>query len=237
MVFGCFSFRSGKLLLTEFPVNRIVGSLGPSATIPIRACLRARQLDRVVVRPAGAKVIPEPAEPLPLLRVGPDHQMIPTADSSGIDIATPDLFLESAVSHAELDRQVAELLIGSMSPIQFYSSFINFSVKDTPVAERLYADLQSQDVRCWHTPEDLKIGEMIPVGIDRSIRVHDKLLLILSKNSLGSEWVEKEVETAMERERTEKRIVLFPVRIDDAVMQIENGWPADIRRSRNIGDF
>jgi hypothetical protein len=49
--------------------------------------------------------------------------------------------------------------------------------------------------------------------------------------------VEKEVETAMERERREKRTVLFPIRLDDAVTKIENGWPADIRRTRNIGDF
>jgi hypothetical protein len=128
-------------------------------------------------------------------------------------------------------------LIGSMSPIQFYSSFISYSAKDTPFAERLYADLQSNGVRCWYAPEDLKIGDKIRVGIDQSIRLHDKLLLILSKNSVESEWVEKEVETAMERERREKRTVLFPIRLDDAVMKIENGWPADIRRSRNIGDF
>jgi TIR domain/Pentapeptide repeats (8 copies) len=128
-------------------------------------------------------------------------------------------------------------LIGAMSPIQFYSSFISYSAKDTPFAERLYADLQSNGVRCWYAPEGLKIGEKIRVGIDQSIRVHDKLLLVLSKNSVGSEWVEKEVETAMERERKEKRAVLFPIRLDDAVMKIEDGWPADIRRTRNIGDF
>jgi hypothetical protein len=124
-----------------------------------------------------------------------------------------------------------------MSPIQFYSSFISYSVKDTAFAERLHADLQSKGVRCWYAPEDLKIGEKIRVGIDQSIRIHDKLLLVLSKNSVQSEWVEQEVETAMERERRQKRTVLFPIRLDDAVMKIESGWPADIRRSRNIGDF
>jgi hypothetical protein len=41
----------------------------------------------------------------------------------------------------------------------------------------------------------------------------------------------------MERERKEKQAVLFPVRLDNAVMEIENGWPADIRRTRHIGDF
>jgi hypothetical protein len=128
-------------------------------------------------------------------------------------------------------------LIGSMELIQFYSCFISYSAKDTPFAERLYSDLRSKGVRCWFAPEALKIGEKIRVGIDESIRVPDKLLLVLSKNSVESEWVEKEVETAMEQERRQKRTVLFPIRLDDAVMNIESGWPADIRRTRNIGDF
>jgi TIR domain/Pentapeptide repeats (8 copies) len=127
--------------------------------------------------------------------------------------------------------------IGSMNPIHFYSCFISYSAKDTGFAERLHADLQREGVRCWYAPEDLKIGEKIRVGIDDSIRVHDKLLLVLSKNSVQSEWVEKEVETAMEQERRLKRTILFPIRLDDAVLKIDSGWPADIRRSRHIGDF
>jgi hypothetical protein len=31
--------------------------------------------------------------------------------------------------------------------------------------------------------------------------------------------------------------VLFPIRIDDAVMEAPQPWAADIRRSRHIGDF
>jgi hypothetical protein len=128
-------------------------------------------------------------------------------------------------------------ILGGMEPIQFYSCFISYSSRDTAFAQRLHADLQAQGVRCWYAPEDLKIGAKIRVGIDESIRVHDKLLLVLSKHSVQSEWVEKEVETAMERERREKRIVLFPIRLDEAVTKVDVGWPADIRRSRNIGDF
>jgi hypothetical protein len=28
-----------------------------------------------------------------------------------------------------------------------------------------------------------------------------------------------------------------PIRLDDAVMEIKTGWPADIKNTRNIGDF
>ena len=72
---------------------------------------------------------------------------------------------------------------------------------------------------------------------DESIRVHDKLLLILSETSLNSQWIEQEVETALEKEREQNRTVLFPIRIDGAVMGIKGGWPFLIRNTRNIGDF
>lgn len=42
---------------------------------------------------------------------------------------------------------------------------------------------------------------------------------------------------AREREDRESRTVLFPIRIDDAVMKARQPWAADIRRSRHIGDF
>jgi hypothetical protein len=45
--------------------------------------------------------------------------------------------------------------------------------------------------------------------------------LVLSKDSIASPWVEKEVETAFERERREKRLGLFPIRLDDAVMKTD----------------
>jgi hypothetical protein len=128
-------------------------------------------------------------------------------------------------------------LVAAMQPIQFYSCFISYSSKDEELAQRLHADLQSRGVRCWFAPEDLKIGERFRRRIDEVIRVHDKLLLILSEHSVASPWVEKEVETAMEREDEQKRTVLFPVRLDDSVMEIKDGWPADVRRTRHIGDF
>ena len=123
----------------------------------------------------------------------------------------------------------------SSSPI-VSSCFISYSSKNQKFADRLYLHLQNNNVRCWFAKEDLKIGEKIRVGIDESIRMHYKLLLVLSKQSVESEWVENEVETAMEKERKQKRTVLVPIMLDNSVMKIESGWPADVRRSRNIGD-
>jgi hypothetical protein len=122
-------------------------------------------------------------------------------------------------------------------PIEYDSCFISYSSKDEAFAKRLYADLQSNNVRCWFAPEDLKWGAKIRLGIDEAIRLHDKLLLILSKHSVASGWVEHEVKTALAKERRENRVVLFPVRIDKAVLESPLSWATDIRHERNIGDF
>jgi TIR domain-containing protein/pentapeptide repeat protein len=121
--------------------------------------------------------------------------------------------------------------------VDFYSCFISYSSLDEEFAERLHADLISKGVRCWFAPEDLKIGSRLRPTFDEAIRVHDKLMVLLSEHSVKSPWVEKEVETAFDKERQQRRTVLFPVRLDDAVMKTDQAWASDIRRTRHIGDF
>jgi hypothetical protein len=49
--------------------------------------------------------------------------------------------------------------------------------------------------------------------------------------------VEKEVETAFERMYREQSAFLMPLGIDDAVMDTDQVWAADLRRSFYVGDF
>jgi hypothetical protein len=128
-------------------------------------------------------------------------------------------------------------LIGLLNqPIQYYSCFISYSSKDQEFADRLYADLRTKNVVCWFAPHHMDIGDEIRTRIDEEIQSHEKLLLVLSAHSIGSNWVKKEVETAFEKEEDKKR-VLFPVRLDDTIKDSRSGWAADIRRTRHIGDF
>jgi TIR domain/Pentapeptide repeats (8 copies) len=121
--------------------------------------------------------------------------------------------------------------------IQFYSCFISYSSKDQKFAEKLHADLQNAGVRCWFAPHDLPIGAKTWDAIDEAIRLRDKLLVILSKASISSDWVEDEVNKAYAEERDRKAEVLFPVRIDDVVMTTPEPWARKLRDQRNIGDF
>src|SRR5207237_7457244 len=100
-------------------------------------------------------------------------------------------------------------------PIQRYSCFISYSHQDEAFAKRLYDALQGRGVRCWYAPEDIQGGKKIYPQIDEAIRIHDKLLLVLSEYSMHSEWVKTEIANARQREVTQKRQILFPIRLVD----------------------
>jgi hypothetical protein len=148
----------------------------------------------------------------------------------------PEMFLRGCGVPESLIQSLP-LILNSMEPIQFYSCFVSYSSKNQAFAERLHADLQAKGVRTWFDREDFKIGDKIRSGINEAIRVHDKLMLVLTEHSIASDWVEGEVEAALERERWEKRTVLFPIRLDDSVMESPVAWASHIRQTRHIGDF
>jgi hypothetical protein len=148
----------------------------------------------------------------------------------------PEAFLRGCGVPESLVVQIPALVTATQ-PIQFYSCFISYSSDDREFAERLYRDLQERGVRSWIAPEAIGIGARFRSQIDEAIRLYDKLLVILSENSVHSRWVEREVETALKVERSKGRQVLFPIRIDDEVMKADDGWQVLLLRTRQIGDF
>lgn len=166
------------------------------------------------------------------LHQGPSSVGIDTVYKSGGTI--PEIFLRGCGVPEPFILYVRSLVA---QPIEFYSCFISYSSHDHAFAERLHADLVAKGLRCWFAPEDLKIGDRFQERIEESIQVFDKVMIVLSEASVKSAWVEREVNAARDREAREQRTVLFPIRIDDAVMDAKQAWAADIRRSRHIGDF
>ena len=150
---------------------------------------------------------------------------------------------QSAAGQNTAPSSVVGAPVADQSTTQYHSCFISYSSKDQTFVERLYSALRREGVPCWYAPEDLPIGGRIRQVIDDAIHEYDKLLIVLSRYSVNSSWVEKEVETAFDTEAKRKQqgrshwLMLFPIRLDDMVMKTEDAWAADIRRMRNIGDF
>jgi len=165
---------------------------------------------------------------------GPSHISTSTLEKSEGDI--PEAFLRGAGLSDTFIQYVHALV---SHPIQYYTCFLSYSSKDQDFAERLHTNLQNQGIRCWYAPHELKPGDYYRHKIDESIRVYDKLILILSSHSVESEWVEKEVDIALKKEESMDmtRHVLFPIRLDNAALQSRRAWVRSLRFHRHIGDF
>ena len=54
---------------------------------------------------------------------------------------------------------------------------------------------------------------------------------------MQSQWIEQEVETALAQEQQYGELILFPMRLDEAIKSVYSQWPALILNVREIEDF
>ncbi|MDA1190737.1 MAG: toll/interleukin-1 receptor domain-containing protein [Candidatus Poribacteria bacterium] len=146
----------------------------------------------------------------------------------------PDVFMRGC-GVPETIITFAKSLVAN--PIQYYTCFISYADTDKLFVTRLHNDLQAAGVRCWYAPHDLTIGAKMAETFDREIRWRDRLIVVLSADSLERDWVEFEVGKAMNEESTRGKTVLFPIRLDDAVFRSPKPWAKALREDRFIGDF
>jgi hypothetical protein len=133
----------------------------------------------------------------------------------------PMQFLEG-VGFSKILLQYLPELVSAGSPIQFHSCFISYSHTDEAFARRLWLSMKDEGIRVWYAPEEMKAGKKLFDQIDRAIQLHDKLLIILSKESIASNWVQTELRRARREERLRNERKLFPIRLCD--MQTLRDW-------------
>jgi uncharacterized protein YjbI with pentapeptide repeats len=118
-------------------------------------------------------------------------------------------------------------------PARHSSCFISFNEKDEEIASRIYESLRLADVSCWRWKEDARWGGWLRREIDAAVWKYDRLVVILSKDSLNSMPVIREIHRALQKEErahSQGRTadVLFPIRIDDAVFDWSHELRADV---------
>jgi uncharacterized protein YjbI with pentapeptide repeats len=121
--------------------------------------------------------------------------------------------------------------------IQLSPLFISYSHQDSKFVNQIDQSLTKKGIRFWRDVHDMKAGRM-EKQIDQAIRQNPTLLLVLSKDSLESDWVEHEVRTARGLEKEMKRDVLCPIALDNSWKS--NRWPARVMeqiKEYNILDF
>jgi TolB-like protein/Tfp pilus assembly protein PilF len=79
--------------------------------------------------------------------------------------------------------------------------FISYASQDSGVAEALCTDLERHAVACWIAPRDVRPGDFYADSIVQAINACTVLVLVLSKNSIDSAHVLREVERASAKKR------------------------------------
>ena len=95
------------------------------------------------------------------------------------------------------------------------SVFISYSGKDRSFVERLATDLRSKGLYVWFDQWELKVGDSIVDKINAGLTSHDYLIVVLSKASVRSQWVMKELNAGLMRELEERRVVVLPILVED----------------------
>ena len=91
------------------------------------------------------------------------------------------------------------------------ATFVSYASADRAMAEALSAYLERRGIRCWMAPRDVPAGALYADAIVRAINDSSALLLLLSRASIGSSHVGKELERA-----SSKRKRIIAVRLDEA---------------------
>jgi uncharacterized protein YjbI with pentapeptide repeats len=122
-------------------------------------------------------------------------------------------------------------------PIQFESCFISYSTGDVEFCRRLRFEMLERGISAWLFDEDAQWGKSMWGEIDKSIRVHDRVVVVCSERSLKSAPVLREIERALRREDAEGKDILFPIRIDDYIFTKWRHPRKDDVTSKIVGDF
>ncbi|HEX8565308.1 MAG TPA: TIR domain-containing protein [Pyrinomonadaceae bacterium] len=97
-----------------------------------------------------------------------------------------------------------------------YDVFLSHSSKDKPVVRELAERLKADGVRVWFDEWEIQIGDSIPSKIEQGLEESRILILAMSANAFGSDWVSLERGTAMFRDPQNKQRRFIPLRLDDS---------------------
>ena len=111
----------------------------------------------------------------------------------------------SDLQYAIFDQRTKVLTIGGV--------FLSYARRNSAFVDRLHDVLQEKGASVWLDRHDLKAGPL-QTQVDRALRQQDVVVLVLSRSSVRSDWVEHELRMARERERKERRDILCPVALD-----------------------
>ena len=110
------------------------------------------------------------------------------------------------------------------------SIFLSHNSKDKPWVRELAKRLTDDGVTVWLDEAELNIGDSLIERISSAIEQMKFVAAVISPNSIGSAWVQKELSLAMSKEVKGRRVTVLPLLIANCEL------PASLR-DKLYGDF
>lgn len=139
-----------------------------------------------------------------------------------------EVLVDKAVEAKEVRRTVRE---------SERIAFISHSTRDKPFVRKLAADLVANGVKVWLDEQQILVGDSIPEKIAQGLAESDFFLIVVSANSVNSQWVKKELNNAIVQEIERRKVTVLPIKLDDVEMPgtIREKLYADFSRSYEDG--
>lgn len=98
------------------------------------------------------------------------------------------------------------------------SIFLSHSGEDKKFVRGLGKDLQNAGAKVWIDEGEIELGDSLIDKISEGVDEMDYLAVVLSKTSVQSEWVKREVNIALTEEINNKKVKVLPLVIDDCTI-------------------
>lgn len=94
--------------------------------------------------------------------------------------------------------------------------FISYNHRDRDFVDRLAHDLRAVGLRVWWDEWEIKVGHSIVQKVSEGIEQSAYLIVVLSPNSVYSDWVKRELDSALMKQLSADRgITILPVLMAD----------------------
>lgn len=98
--------------------------------------------------------------------------------------------------------------------------FISYSHEDVKIVKQFALQLSLCGFDLWMDEKNVSFGGYYTTQILKGIHEADIYVVFISQNSVQSNWIEAEIDFALREKIERKKLVVVPVRLDDADMPI-----------------
>lgn len=114
--------------------------------------------------------------------------------------------------------------------------FISYSQQDKDFVDNLARNLVTAKHNVWMDRWELSLGDSLTQKIEGALTKANAILVIISKNSVESNWCKRELSAGLIRELEEKKTLVMPCVIDDCQIPLflRDKLYADFRRDPDV---